>query len=66
MCRCLICKASKQLKIYESLLFCVSNEEKNKPIAEIIANIDETLYETNSVPLKISQEEFLLRSQFRY
>jgi len=62
MCRCLLCKAEKQLQSYESLLFSVSNKHKNVSI-DATEEDEETMYESTCKGLwKMSQKEFLLMS----
>lgn len=62
--RCLICRVENQLKVYETLLFSVSNKQKNA--SENISEEDEeTTYQSTSKGLwKMSQKEFLLTSKF--
>lgn len=67
MFRCLLCKAESQLQIYESLLFSISNKQKNISIDKTEEEDDETVYESTSKGFwKMSQKEFLLMSQFKY
>lgn len=63
MYRCLSCKAENQLQTYESLLFCVSNKQKNMLIDSSEETDNETLFESSSKGYwKMSQKEFLLTS----
>lgn len=62
--RCLLCKAESQLQVYESLLFSISNKQKNISIDKAEVKDDETVYESTSKGFwKMSQKEFLLMSQ---
>lgn len=61
---CLICLAESRLKVYESMLFSVSNKQKTLTDTTEETN-EETMYESTSKGLwKMSQKEFLLMSQF--
>jgi len=63
--KCLLCKAEIQLQAYESLLFSVSNKQKNTLVDTTID--EETIYECSSRGLwKMSQKEFLLMKLFQY
>lgn len=63
MYRCLLCKAENQLKEYESLLFSVSNKQKNSSTDKTEEKDEDTMYESTSKGLwKMSQKEFLLMS----
>lgn len=63
MFRCLLCKAEDQLQVYESLLFSVSNKQKNMSVDKTEEKDEETMYECTSKGLwKMSQKEFLLMS----
>lgn len=64
--RCLLCKAEVELQVYESLLFSVSNKQKNMLIDKTEEK-DENMYESTSKGLwKMSQKEFLLMSKLWY
>jgi len=55
------------LQSYESLLFSVSNKQKNMLIDKTEENDQETMYESTSKGLwKMSQKEFLLMSKLWY
>lgn len=61
--RCLLCRAEDQLQVYESLLFSVSNKQKNMLVDKTEEKDEETMYESTSRGLwKMSQKEFLLMS----
>lgn len=61
--RCFLCRAERQLQLYESLLFSVSNKQKSMSADTDEENDDETMYESTSKGLwKMSQKEFLLMS----
>lgn len=63
MFSCLLCKAESQLQLYESLLFSISNKQKNTSIDISEIKDDETVYESTSKGFwKMSQKEFLLMS----
>ncbi|CAI6373127.1 unnamed protein product [Macrosiphum euphorbiae] len=64
---CFLCVAEMQLQAYETLLFSVSNKQKNR-LNDITEVKDEvTMYERNSKGFwKISQKEFLLLKLFQY
>uniref|UniRef100_A0A2S2R190 E3 ubiquitin-protein ligase n=1 Tax=Sipha flava TaxID=143950 RepID=A0A2S2R190_9HEMI len=65
--RCLLCKAEDQLQVYESLLFSVSNKQKNMSVDKTEEEDKETMYESTSKGLwKMSQKEFLLMKLFQY
>ena len=53
-----------ELQVYESLLFSVSNKQKNSLIDRSEEKDQETIYESTSKGLwKMSQKEFLLMSK---
>lgn len=61
---CLLCQVENQLKIYETLLFSVSNKQKNT-VNDTTEEDEENTYESTSKGLwKMSQKEFLLMSMF--
>lgn len=65
--KCLLCKAEMELQVYESLLFSVSNKQKNTLNDNTEEKDQETMYESTSKGLwKMSQKEFLLMSKFWY
>ncbi|XP_022181789.1 E3 ubiquitin-protein ligase SHPRH-like isoform X2 [Myzus persicae] len=65
--RCLLCKAEMELQLYESLLFSVSNKQKNTLNDKTEEKDQETMYESTSKGLwKMSQKEFLLMKLFQY
>lgn len=65
--KCLLCKAEMELQTYESLLFSVSNKQKNMLNDNTEENDQEIMYESTSKGLwKMSQKEFLLMSKFWY
>ncbi|XP_025199699.1 E3 ubiquitin-protein ligase SHPRH [Melanaphis sacchari] len=65
--RCLLCKAEMELQVYESLLFSVSNKQKNMLIDKTEEKDEETMYESTSKGLwKMSQKEFLLLKLYQY
>jgi len=56
-----------ELQTYESLLFSVSNKQKNMLNDNTEENDQEIMYESTSKGLwKMSQKEFLLMSKFWY
>jgi hypothetical protein len=56
-----------ELQVYESLLFSVSNKQKNTLVDKTEENDQETLYECTTKGLwKMSQKEFLLMSKLWY
>ncbi|KAE9531943.1 hypothetical protein AGLY_010145 [Aphis glycines] len=64
---CLLCNAEMCLQSYESLLFSVSNKQKNMLIDKTEENDQETMYESTSKGLwKMSQKEFLLMKLYQY
>ncbi|XP_050424544.1 E3 ubiquitin-protein ligase SHPRH [Adelges cooleyi] len=63
---CLLCEAENQLRLYETLLFSVSNKQKNA-ITDEDAEKSKSLFESTSKGLwKMSQKEFLLTKLFQY
>ncbi|VVC30495.1 Hypothetical protein CINCED_3A019573 [Cinara cedri] len=64
--RCLLCKVENQLKVYETLLFSVSNKPKTTETDTTDEN-EENTYESTSKGLwKMSQKELLLMKLFQY
>jgi len=56
-----------ELQVYESLLFSVSNKQKNTLNDKTEEKDQETMYESTSKGLwKMSQKEFLLMSKLWY
>ncbi|XP_008183763.1 E3 ubiquitin-protein ligase SHPRH isoform X2 [Acyrthosiphon pisum] len=65
--RCYLCNAEMELQVYESLLFSVSNKQKNTLNDKTEDKDQETMYESTSKGLwKMSQKEFLLMKLFQY